>query len=109
MELSAAQKKVDDWIKKFGVRYFDEMTNLGILMEEVGELARVMTRKYGEQSSKDSDLKYKMEEELGDVFFVLICLANQTNIDLETAFLQTLKKKSDRDSTRHKSNNKLDF
>ena len=108
MELSTAQKQVDDWIQKFGVRYFDEMTNLGVLMEEVGELARVMTRKHGEQSSKDSDHQYKMEEELADILFVVICLANQSNIDLEAAFVKSLQKKSDRDSTRHKSNKKLD-
>ncbi len=103
-----AQQKVDDWIKKFGVRYFDEMTNLGVLMEEVGELARVMTRKYGEQSSKESDLEYKMEEELADVLFVIICLANQTNIDLDAALIKNLEKKSDRDSNRHRANKKLD-
>lgn len=108
MEISTAQKQVDDWIQKYGVRYFDEMTNLGVLMEEVGELARIMTRKYGEQSPKDSEQEYEMEEELADILFVLICLANQSNIDIEAAFVKSLQKKSKRDSTRHKSNKKLD-
>ncbi len=107
MELSQAQKTVDEWIKKYGVRYFDEMTNLGILMEEVGEVARIMTRSYGEQSFKESDKNKNLGDEFADVLFVLICLANQTGVDLEEAFKKNLDKKTNRDATRHIENQKL--
>lgn len=107
MKLSEAQKKVDQWIKKYGVRYFNELTNTAILMEEVGEVARIMARRYGEQSEKESDKQIKLEDEMADVLFVLICLANQTGIDLEKALKQNLKKKTKRDKTRHVKNKKL--
>ena len=107
MEISEAQKIVDDWIKEYGVRYFDEMTNTAILMEEVGEVARIMSRRYGEQSEKESDKGKDLGDELADVMFVLICLANQTGIDLEEAMRKNLDKKTQRDSTRHKDNDKL--
>src|SRR5687767_8353686 len=107
MEISEAQKKVDDWIKEFGVRYFNELTNTAILMEEVGEVARIMARRYGEQSEKESDKIKSLEDELADVLFVLICLANQTGIDLDSALKKNLDKKTSRDSTRHKNNNKI--
>ena len=107
MKISQAQTKVDNWIKKHGVRYFNELTNTAMLMEEVGEVARIMARKYGEQSFKKSDKKVKLEEEMADVLFVLICLANQTGIDLEKAFIENLTKKAKRDKTRHKKNPKL--
>ncbi len=106
MTLKEAQNKVDHWIKKYGVRYFDEMTNLAILTEEVGELARIMSRKFGEQSFKETD-EQDLSDELADVFFVLVCIANQTGTDLNEAFLKNLKKKTERDNTRHKSNNKI--
>lgn len=102
--LAMAQKSVDDWIKKYGVRYFNELTNMAILTEEVGEVARIMSRVYGEQSSKNSDLKKSLPDELADVLFVIICIANQTGIDLTQAFEDNLKKKTDRDSTRHIEN-----
>ena len=107
MEISEAQKIVDDWIKEYGVRYFDEMTNTAILMEEVGEVARIMSRRYGEQSEKESDKGKDLGDELADVMFVLICLANQTGIDLEEAMRKNLDKKTQRDSTRHLDNDKL--
>lgn len=107
MKLSEAQKKVDQWIKKYGVRYFNELTNTAILMEEVGEVARIMARRYGEQSEKESDKKIKLEDEMADVLFVLICLANQTGINLEKALKQNLEKKTKRDKTRHVKNKKL--
>lgn len=107
MEISEAQKIVDDWIKEYGVRYFDEMTNTAILMEEVGEVARIMSRRYGEQSEKESDKGKDLGDELADVLFVLICLANQTGIDLEAAMRKNLDKKTQRDSTRHLGNEKL--
>lgn len=107
MEISEAQKIVDDWIKEYGVRYFDEMTNTAILMEEVGEVARIMSRRYGEQSEKESDKGKDLGDELADVLFVLICLANQTGIDLEAAMRKNLDKKTQRDSTRHRDNEKL--
>jgi len=106
MELREAQKIVDDWIKEHGVRYFSELTNMAILTEEVGELARVMARKYGEQSVKEGD-KMNLAEEMADVLWVLICLANQTGIDLTTAFQQSVIKKTKRDKYRHKNNPKL--
>ncbi|MCK9157063.1 MAG: nucleotide pyrophosphohydrolase [Paludibacteraceae bacterium] len=107
MDLDEVQKSVDDWIKKYGVRYFSELTNTAVLMEEVGELARVMARKYGDQSSKESDLKYHLEDEMADVLWVLVCLANQTGVNLTEAFKMNLEKKTNRDSTRHLENKKL--
>lgn len=107
MTISQAQKKVDSWIKKYGVRYFNELTNTAILMEEVGEVARIMARRYGEQSEKESDKQKKLDDELADVLFVLICLANQTGIDLDKALTKNLAKKTSRDKTRHKKNKKL--
>jgi NTP pyrophosphatase (non-canonical NTP hydrolase) len=107
MKISEAQKKVDQWIKKYGVRYFNELTNTAILMEEVGEVARIMARTYGEQSEKESDARKKLDDELADVLFVLICLANQTGIDLEKAMKKNLEKKTKRDKTRHLKNRKL--
>ncbi|MBK6988760.1 MAG: nucleotide pyrophosphohydrolase [Bacteroidetes bacterium] len=105
--LTQAQQKVDEWIKTYGVRYFNELTNMAILTEEVGEVARIIARTYGEQSSKESDLKKQLPDELADVLFVLICIANQTGIDLQDAFERNLEKKSSRDSTRHLDNPKL--
>lgn len=107
MTLAEAQKIVDKWIKKYGVRYFNELTNTAILMEEVGEVARIMARRYGEQSEKESDKDKKLDDEMADVLFVLICLANQTGIDLEKALKKNLEKKTKRDKTRHKENKKL--
>ena len=107
MTLKEAQGKVDQWIKKYGVRYFDELTNTAILMEEVGEVARIMARSYGEQSSKKSDEESSLSNELTDVLFVLICIANQTGVDLEQAFEKNMEKKTKRDHSRHKENNKL--
>ena len=106
MTISELQKQVDDWIKKYGVRYFNELTNMAILTEEVGELARVISRKYGEQSFKEGE-KSNLAEEMSDILFVLICLANQTNVDLELAFKNKLMLRTRRDSERHKSNKKL--
>ncbi len=108
LTLSQTQLKVDEWIKQYGVRYFSELTNLAILMEEVGEVARIMSRKYGEQSFKESDKEKSLADELADVFFVLVCIANQTNIDLEDAFLKNIQKKTIRDSERHIKNKKLE-
>ena len=107
MDLNTLQKKVDDWIKKYGVRYFDELTNMAQLTEEVGEVARIISRTYGEQSVKEKEELNDLGEELADVLFVLLCLANQTGIDLEKSFEKKLKKKSQRDKTRHLSNKKL--
>ena len=107
MDLKKAQKKVDDWINLHGVRYFNELTNMAILSEEVGEVAKIIARKYGEQSSKKDDNTENLADELSDVLFVLICLANQTGIDLEKSFKQNLEKKTKRDKNRHKSNIKL--
>ena len=107
MELNVLQKKVDDWIKKYGVRYFDELTNMAQLTEEVGEVARIISRVYGEQSIKKDEKINDLGEELADVLFVLICLANQTGVDLEKSFEKKLDKKSKRDKTRHLSNKKL--
>ena len=107
MDLNTLQKKVDDWIKKYGVRYFDELTNMAQLTEEVGEVARIISRTYGEQSIKENEELNDLGEELADVLFVLLCLANQTGIDLEKSFEKKLKKKSQRDITRHLSNKKL--
>jgi NTP pyrophosphatase (non-canonical NTP hydrolase) len=102
-----AQKTVDDWIKTIGVRYFNELTNLGILVEEVGELSRVMVRTYGEQSFKESEKGRELADEMADVLWVLICLANQTGIDLTEAFKKNLEKKTNRDHNRHQVNEKL--
>jgi len=107
LTISEAQKLVDNWIKTTGVRYFNELTNTAILMEEVGEVARIMARKYGEQSFKKSDEEVNLADEMADVLFVLICLANQTGIDLTTALEKNLEKKSIRDATRHQNNEKL--
>lgn len=107
MKIEEAQKLVDDWIKTHGVRYFNELTNMAILTEEVGEVARIISRKYGEQSSKKSDSEKELSDELADVLFVLICLANQTGVDLTQAFQKNLEKKTNRDSERHKGNEKL--
>src|SRR3954469_6536754 len=107
MKISEAQKLVDKWIKKYGVRYFNELTNTAILTEEVGEVARIMSRRYGEQSEKESDKAKKLGDELADVLFVLICIANQTGVNLEKALEENLKKKTSRDSERHKNNEKL--
>lgn len=107
MELSEAQKLVDDWIKTTGIRYFNELTNTAILMEEVGEVARIMARQYGEQSFKKSDTEVNLADEMADVLFVLICLANQTGVDLTEALHRNLEKKSIRDADRHKNNEKL--
>lgn len=102
-----AQEQVDQWIKTVGVKYFSELTNLGILMEEVGELSRIMVRKYGDQSFKNKEEDLLLADEMADVLFVLICLANQTGIDLATAFEKNLQKKTNRDATRHQNNEKL--
>lgn len=102
-----AQQKVDEWIKTYGVRYFSELTNMTILTEEVGELARIMARTYGDQSFKKTDLEKNLADEMADVLWVLLCLANQTGVDLEDAFEKNLAKKTQRDSQRHKENEKL--
>ena len=107
LSISEAQKLVDDWIRTIGVRYFNELTNMSILMEEVGELARIMSRTYGEQSFKKSDLNSTLPDEMADVLFVLICLANQTGVDLNKALIDNLAKKTNRDKDRHSSNEKL--
>mgnify|MGYP000309561808 CR=1 FL=1 len=107
MELQEAQNKVDEWINKYGVRYFSELTNMAILTEEVGEVARVIVRNYGEQSSKDSDKSKELADELADVLFVIICLANQTGINLTDALVKNLDKKTKRDRDRHANNEKL--
>ena len=107
MTIEQAQKTVDNWIKTVGVTYFSELTNLAILTEEVGELARIIARKYGDQSFKKSDEQYDLADEMADVLFVLICLANQTNVDLTEALKKNLEKKTNRDSERHKNNEKL--
>jgi NTP pyrophosphatase (non-canonical NTP hydrolase) len=105
--ITEAQQMVDHWIKTVGVRYFSELTNMAILTEEVGELARIMARKYGDQSFKKSDEQYNMADEMADVLWVLICLANQTDIDLNEAFLKNMEKKTNRDKDRHLNNEKL--
>jgi len=107
MTLQEAQKKVDEWIKSYGVRYYNELTNTAILMEEVGEVARIMAREYGEQSYKKTDELPNLADELADVMFVLICIANQTGIDLTEALNKNLTKKTERDKTRHINNPKL--
>ncbi len=107
MQISEAQKQVDEWIKTIGVRYFNELTNTAILMEEVGELARIMARKYGEQSFKDNEKDNDLADEMADVLWVLICLANQTGVNLTEAFEKNMAKKTSRDATRHLENEKL--
>ena len=107
MQLSEAQSLVDKWIQTTGIRYFNELTNTAILMEEVGEVARIMARQYGEQSFKKSDKEVNLADEMADVLFVLICLANQTGVDLTDALEKNLQKKSIRDAERHKNNDKL--
>lgn len=107
MKIQEAQSKVDDWIKTYGVRYFSELTNTAMLMEEVGEVARIMAREYGDQSYKKSDRTIELADEMADVLFVLICLANQTGIDLADALKKNLDKKTNRDAKRHHENPKL--
>ena len=107
MEIKEAQQLVDNWIRTTGIRYFNELTNTAILMEEVGEVARIMARQYGEQSYKKSDTEINLADEMADVLFVLICLANQTGIDLTDALEKNMQKKSIRDAYRHKNNEKL--
>lgn len=107
MKIKEAQQLVDTWIRTTGIRYFNELTNTAILMEEVGEVARIMARRYGEQSFKKSDEAADLADEMADVLFVLICLANQTGIDLSTALNKNLEKKNIRDAERHKNNDKL--
>ena len=108
MEIKNLQSKVDNWIKKHGVRYFNELTNMAQLTEEVGEVARIIARQYGEQSFKESDKEVDLAAELSDVLFVLLCLANQTGVDLQTSFDKRLIMKAKRDHDRHHSNKKLD-
>ncbi len=108
MTIKEAQETVDKWIKTYGVRYFSELTNLAVLTEEVGELARIMARTYGDQSFKDIELSKNLGDEMADVLWVLICLANQTGIDLEDALKKNIDKKTLRDSRRHLNNSKLD-
>ncbi len=107
LTLQEAQTQVDEWIRTIGVRYFSELTNLAQLMEEVGELSRIMSRTYGEQSFKDGDSSTDLSDELADVLFVLICIANQTGVDLNAALQKNLEKKTQRDLTRHQQNQKL--
>lgn len=106
MTLEEAQKTVDNWIKTYGIRYFSELTNMAVLTEEVGELARIMARTYGDQSFKEGE-KHDLADEMADVLWVLICLANQTGVDLTEAFRKNLEKKTSRDKDRHKNNPKL--
>ena len=105
--IQAAQEKVDNWIKTVGVKYFSELTNLGILMEEVGELSRILVRKYGDQSFKNKEGELLLADEMADVLFVLLCLANQTGVDLTAALEKNIEKKTLRDATRHQNNEKL--
>lgn len=107
LTLRDVQQRVDDWIKTYGVRYFSELTNMAILTEEVGEVARIIARKYGDQSFKESDKTRHLADEMADVLWVLTCLANQTGVDLTDAFERNLRKKTERDSERHKNNQKL--
>jgi len=107
MTIEEAQKRVDEWIKAYGVRYFNELTNMAILSEEVGEVARIIARKYGEQSFKESDQNKDLADEMADVLWVLICLANQTGVDLTEALEKNIAKKTNRDQQRHKNNIKL--
>jgi NTP pyrophosphatase (non-canonical NTP hydrolase) len=107
MTISEAQERVDQWIREYGVRYFSELTNLALLMEETGELARIIARSYGEQSAKPSETAKSLEEEMADVLFVLICLANQTGVNLDKALEASIDKKTRRDAERHRNNKKL--
>ncbi|MPT32952.1 MAG: pyrophosphatase [Chryseobacterium sp.] len=107
MEITTLQNQVDEWIKTIGVRYFNELTNMAMLTEEVGEVARIIARRYGEQSEKESDKSKDLGEELADVLFVTLCLANQTGTDLQSAFDKKIKIKTDRDKDRHQNNTKL--
>ena len=107
LTIQQAQEKVDQWIKTVGVKYFSELTNLGVFMEEVGELSRIMVRKYGDQSFKNKEEEMLLADEMADVLFVLICLANQTGIDLASALEKNIQKKSNRDASRHQNNEKL--
>ncbi|RMG81904.1 MAG: pyrophosphatase [Bacteroidetes bacterium] len=107
MTLNDLQKTVDEWIRTNGVRYFNELTNMVLLTEEVGELARIMARKYGEQSFKNRESENSLADEIADVLFVLTCIANQTGVDLETAFQKSIEKKTRRDKNRHRNNEKL--
>lgn len=107
MQLEELQTLVDNWIRTHGVRYFNELTNMAVLVEEVGEVARIMARTYGEQSRKPSDEGKELADELADVLFVLVCIANQTGVDLTEAMQQNLRKKTERDANRHKNNQKL--
>jgi NTP pyrophosphatase (non-canonical NTP hydrolase) len=107
MTLDEAQNQVDNWIKEYGVRYFSELTNTAILMEEVGEVARIMSRQFGDQSFKESDKNKELADELADVLFVLVCLANQTGVNLTDAFQKGIEKRTKRDANRHLSNEKL--
>ena len=107
MQIKQAQEAVDHWIKTVGVRYFSELTNMAILTEEVGELARIMARKYGDQSFKESDKNKDLADEMADVLWVLLCLANQTGVDLTDALVKNFEKKNVRDATRHHDNDKL--
>lgn len=107
MTIKEAQKTVDDWIKEYGVRYFSELTNMAVLTEEVGELARIMARTYGDQSFKNNELAKKLDDEMADVLWVLLCLANQTGVDLEKALKKNIDKKTERDADRHHNNPKL--
>ena len=107
MEIKILQNQVDEWIKTIGVRYFNELTNMAMLTEEVGEVARIIARRYGEQSEKESDKSKELGEELADVLFVTLCLANQTGVDLQAAFDKKMKVKTERDFDRHQNNEKL--
>ena len=107
MEITKLQNEVDEWIKEVGVRYFNELTNMAMLTEEVGEVARIIARRYGEQSEKESDKTQDLGEELADVLFVVLCLANQTGTNLQEAFDKKMKLKTDRDRDRHQNNEKL--
>lgn len=107
MEITQLQQQVDEWIKTIGVRYFNELTNMAMLTEEVGEVARIIARRYGEQSEKESDKNKDLGEELADVLFVTLCLANQTGVNLQDAFDRKMKIKTDRDKNRHQNNEKL--
>ena len=107
MEITNLQKQVDEWINTVGIRYFNELTNMAILSEEVGEVARIIARRYGEQSEKETDKTKELGEELADVLFVTLCLANQTGTDLQKAFDRKMKKKTERDKERHQNNEKL--
>ena len=108
MTINEAQQKVDQWIKDYGVKYFSELTNMAILTEEVGEVARIISRKYGEQSFKESDKNMDLGDEMADVLWVLLCLANQTGVDLTESFKKNLEKKTLRDKDRHRKNKKLE-